>query len=82
MHLIERSHIWCSIGILRPLLVHIFLCDLLLFTTDTDITDCGDENTPHASENIVCKVIEPLEECSGDMFTWFENNGMKANPVK
>ena len=30
----------------------------------------------------MCKAIERLEECSSNMFTWFENDGMKANPEK
>ena len=28
------------------------------------------------------KVIEWLEECFGDIFTWFGNNRMKANPER
>ena len=49
---------------------------------DTDIANYPDGNTAYASENTACKVIERLEECSGDMFTWLENSGIKANPHK
>ena len=64
------------------------LCDLSLFTTDTDIANyAGDIHRVY--ENKTCKVIERLGECSGDMFTWFEidgtkveNDRMKANPEK
>ena len=47
-----------------------------------DIANYADDNTPYASENTTCKVIERLEECSVDMSTWFENNGMKAKSEK
>ena len=63
--------------ILGPLLFKFLLCDY-----DTDITNYADDNAPHASENATCKVIERLEERSGDVFAWFENNEMKANPEK
>ena len=36
---------------------------------DTDIANYPDGNTAYASENTACKVIERLEECSGDIFT-------------
>ena len=72
-------------GDLGPLLFRIFLCDLSLFTNDTDIANYADDNTPHVSfwkDRVTCKVIERLEECSGDMFAWFENNELKAKPKK
>ena len=69
-------------SILGPLLFNIFLCDLFLFANDTDIRNYQDDNTSCASENTTCKDIERLEECFGDMFTWFGNSGIKANPEK
>ena len=75
-------------SILGLLLFNISLCDLSLFTTDTDIANYADD-IRSVYENTTCKVIERLRECSGDMFTWFEidgmkveNDGMKANPEK
>ena len=51
-----------------------------LFTNNTDIPNYADDNIPYTSKNTKCKVIERLEERStGDMLTWFEINGMKAN---
>ena len=44
------------------------MCDLFLFTNDTDIAYYSDENTFYASENTTCKVFEWLEEFSGDTF--------------
>ena len=55
-------------SILGPLLFSIFPCDLFSFTNDTDIANYADENTPCASENTTCKVIERLEECSDDVY--------------
>ena len=58
-------------SILGPLLFNKFLCNLFLFTNDTGIASYADDNTPYAPENTACKVIEQLEECSGDVFKWF-----------
>ena len=69
-------------SILGPLLFSIFLCNLFLFYNDFDLGSYADDNALFCSENAISKVIERLEECSGDMFTWFENNGKKANSEK
>ena len=61
-------------SILRPLFFDIFLCNLFLFTNETDIANYADENTPYATKNTTSKVTEQLEECSGDMLKGFENN--------
>ena len=53
-----------------------------MFINDTDITNYAFDNKHYSSENTRCKFSERLKECSGDMFTWFENNGMKAIPEK
>ena len=59
-----------------------FLSNLFLFTNHCHIANYAGDYRAYAYESTTCKVIEPLEECSGDMFTWFENNRMKANPEK
>ena len=64
------------------LVFFIFLYDLFLFTNHCEIANQTGDYRAYAYESTTCKVIEPLEECSGDMFTWFENNRMKANPEK
>ena len=55
---------------------------VIIFTNDTDIASYADGNTLYTSENTTSKVIQRLKECSGEMLTRFENNGMKANPEK
>ena len=53
-----------------------------MFINDTDITNYAFDNKHYSSENTRSKFSERLKECSGDMFTCFENNVMKANPEK
>ena len=55
-------------SILGPLHFNIFLCNLFLFTNDTDIANYADDNTPYVSESTACKFTDLLEECSGNMF--------------
>lgn len=69
-------------SILEWLLFHTFLCDLLLFTNDTNIANYADKNTTYTSESTIYQIVEWLEECSGDVLTWLENYIMKANPQK
>ena len=61
-------------SILRPLFFDIFLCNLFLFTNETDIANYANDNTPYATKNKTSKVIKRLEECSGDMLKGFEKN--------
>ena len=55
-------------SILGPLLFSI-LGNLFLFYNDFDLGSYADDNALFSSENAISKVIERLEECSGDMFT-------------
>ena len=69
-------------SILGPLLFNIFICDLFLFMTDSDIASYADDNTPYVSANKPQEVIKKLEKISIALLTWFKNNGMKANAEK
>ena len=69
-------------SILGPLLFNIFICDLFLFVTDTDIASYADDNTPYVSAHEPQEVINKLESISANMFKWFKHNGMKANADK
>ena len=69
-------------SILGPLLFSILLCNLFLFYIGFGLGSYVDGNALCDSKNTVCKVIERLEERSGDMFTRFENNGKKVNSEK
>ena len=70
-------------SILGPLLVNIFVCDIFDFIDD-DINVAGyaDDNTPCFTANTPEIIIEKLEKASSNMFSWFSNNDMKANPDK
>ena len=69
-------------SILRPLLFNIFLCDLLQFFSNLDITNYTDDNTPHSSNTNLNKVLRELEIMWNTLFKWFTDNLLKANPEK
>ena len=69
-------------SILGPLLFNIFICDLFLLNKNVDIASYADDNTPYAQADSIDGVIEKLETSAKDIFTWFRNNGMKANTDK
>ena len=69
-------------SILGPLLFNIFLCDLLQFFPDLDITNYADDNTPHSTNINLNKVLHDLEKMSDTLFKWFTDNLLKANPEK
>ena len=69
-------------SILGPLLFNIFIYGLFLFTNDIDIASYADVNSPYATSLKTNLAIEKLEQCSDSLFTWFQNNGMKANADK
>ena len=69
-------------SLLGPLLFNIFICGLFLFTNDVDIASYADVNSPYATSLKTDLAIEKLEQCSDSLFTWFQNNGMKANADK
>ena len=69
-------------SILGPLLFNNFVCYLFLFTNDIDIANYADDNTTYATLSKTNLVIEKIEQCSDSLFTWFQNNGMKATADK
>ena len=70
-------------SILGPLLFNIFVCDLFDFLDENiDVASYADDNTPYVTAENQKTIIETLEKTSLDMFSWFSNNGMKANPDK
>ena len=64
------------------LLFNIFIYDLFLFTNGIDLASYADDNTPHATSSKTNLAIEKLEQYSDSLFTWFQNNRMKANADK
>ena len=69
-------------SILGPILFNIFLCDLFLFIPNTNVASYADDNTPYCTGSNVDDVLCELQNTSEIMFSWFINNGMKANPEK
>ena len=69
-------------SILGPLLFNIFLSDLFLFETETDIASYADDNTLYTPGECIKSVIKKIESSSIKIFDWFSNNAMKGNPEK
>ena len=67
-------------SILGPLLFNIFICDLFLIMNKVDFASYADDNTPYVIGNGAKEAINSLKEASDELFYWFANNQMKANP--
>ena len=66
-------------SILGPLLFNIHLCDLFYFLEDLDIASYADDTTTYTVKENKESVIDTLEASSLPLFTWFNDNFMKAN---
>ena len=64
------------------LLFNIFICDLFLIMNKVDFARYDDNNTPYVMGNGIKEVINSLKEASDELFYWFADNQMKANPDK
>ena len=69
-------------SILGPLLFNIHLCDLFHFLEDIDFASYADDTTIYTVKENKESVINTLEASSPPLFTWFNNNFMKANSDK
>ena len=69
-------------SILGPVLFNIYLSDLFLFITNTDIANYADDNSPYACKGDIESVITKLENDSRTLIEWVSNNALKANPDK
>ena len=65
-------------SILGPLSFNIFIFDLFSIMEKVDF----DDNAPYVIGNGVKEVFSSLKEASDELFYWFANNQMKANPEK
>ena len=61
---------------------NIFICDLFLIMNKVDFARYDDNNTPYVMGNGIKEVINYLKEASDELFYWFADNQMKANPDK
>ena len=78
--MLERHRIWCSLRIYScQLLFSIHLCDILYFLEDLDIANYADDITIYTVKENKEPIINTLETSSLPLFTWFNNNFIKAN---
>ena len=69
-------------SILGPILFNIFINDLLLWISNSELLNFADDNTISAAENTIEELISTLEKESQAAIDWFVSNEMVANPVK
>ena len=69
-------------SILGPLLLNIFICDMLYFLEGFDIANYADDSTPYCAGKSAESVVNNLEQSSTILFKWLNNNYMKVNTGK
>ena len=69
-------------SILGPLLFNIFINDFFLIFNSIETASYTDSNTPYCYYKNFEDVITCSERAVDDLFTWFNNNGMKASADK
>ena len=65
-----------------PLLFNIFLCDLFMFTDNSDIASYADNTSPYVSGVTLDSMAKSFEKVADLLFTWFNYNQMKGNKDK
>ena len=61
---------------------NIYLSDLFLFTSNSEIANYADDNSPDAFKQDIELFITKLEEDSQCLIEWVNNNAFRANPDK
>ena len=69
-------------SILGPMLFNIYLSDLFLFASNSNIANYADDNSPYACKKDINSVITQLEEDSNLLLQWCSNNAFRVNPEK
>ena len=69
-------------SILGPILLNIFVNDLLLWISNFELVNFAADNTISAAESTIDELISTLEKESQAAIDWFVSNEMVANPVK
>ena len=64
------------------LLFNIYMCDLYLCDCESNIINYADDTTLYACEPNMDLVLRKLEKDMSTVFTWFQNNYLKANSGK
>ena len=65
--------------ILGPLLFNVYMCDLFLCDCESNIINYAGDTTLYACEPNMDLVLSKLEKDTSTVFTWLQNNYLKAN---
>ena len=69
-------------SVLGPALLNIFINDLLLWISNSELLNFADDNTISAAENTIEETIKTLEKESQSAIDWFVSNEMIVNSDK
>ena len=69
-------------SVLGPLLFSIYISDLIMMSSDTDICNYADDTTYYAHDTSAAMVIWKLEKAVCSSVIWFIDNYMKLNAYK
>ena len=69
-------------SVLGPLLFNIYINDLFIQFTETEVCNFADDTTSYACDQDLKILIQKLEHDSLKAIMWFENNYMKLNEDK
>ena len=69
-------------SMLGPILFNIFITDLLIWISNSELINFADDNTISAVENTIKELISILEKKSKAAIDWFVSNEMIVNPEK
>ena len=69
-------------SILGPILFNIFINDLFLWISNSELLNFADDNTICATKNTLEELINTLEKESQAAIDWFKSNEMIVNPDK
>ena len=69
-------------SVLGPLLFNIYINDIFYMNLDCDTCNFADDITLHSCRPSIDVVITEVENTLMTILTWFDQNGMVANPAK
>ena len=71
-----------QVSVFGPLLFNIYMCDLFLFMSESNVANYADDKTLYACEKKLYDVKIRFESESLILFEWFHDNYLKANSGK
>ena len=66
-------------SVLGPLLFNIYINDMFMGLTDTEVCNYADDTTPYACNKSLRNVVNSLERDTQKVITWFPDNYMRLN---